>query len=536
MTKRRKYDIIVVTMYIVKNIKRVKDKIYTSTLLVEGYRENGKVRHRTKANLTSWPGELVEEFRLLLKGGKVTGLKNLRHSQGKSCGGIIVIHEICKRLGILKALGKSRQSRLSLLLIVGRILTRGSRLHLVSWSKDEAIEEVLGIKHFDEDDLYDTLDWLSKNQERIENSLFRHRNRKEVRDIFLYDVTSSYLEGDKNELAGYGYNRDKKKGKKQIVIGLLTDKEGYPVSVEVFKGNTQDPKTVLNQLKKLRNRFGVKRVIFVGDRGMIKTPQIQDINEFKWNFITAITKSQIKTLIEKGVIQMDLFDEELAEARDEDYRYILRRNPTRAREMALSRISKLRDIIRKIKERNTYLLEHKRARGEVALRDMREEIEKKKLVGIIEVNLEDNWLKFLVKKGPLKEISRLDGCYVIKTDVPDLDKEIIHSRYKDLTKVEHAFRTIKTTLEEVRPIYVRKEKRTRGHVFVCMLAYMVVKYMWDNLKDSGFTEAFIFDTLDKIEYAVYKIRDETLNILPDELLSHQRLIIDNLGLKLPYQL
>lgn len=195
-------------MYVVKNTKRIKNKVYTSTLLVEGYRKEGKVRHRTISNLSSWPEELVEEFKLLLKGGSITRLKDLRLKQGKSCGGLIVLYEICKRLGVLEALGRSSKGRLALLLIIGRILTQGSRLHLVSWSKDEAVEEVLGIKHFDEDSLYETLDWLSKNQGKIEDRLFQYRNKGELSDIFLYDVTSSYLEGKKNELGAYGYNRE----------------------------------------------------------------------------------------------------------------------------------------------------------------------------------------------------------------------------------------------------------------------------------------------------------------------------------------
>jgi len=303
----------------------VGSKVYTSTLLVEGYREGRKVKHRTISNLSSWPKELVEEFELLLKGGKVTKLENLRYGQGKSYGALIAIHEICKRLGILKAVGESRKARLAILMIMGRILTQGSRLHIVrGWSKDEAIEEVLGIKYFDEDDLYEALDWLSENQEGIEDKLFKSRNRGEISDIFLYDLTSSYLEGTKNELADFGHNRDGKRGKKQIEIGLMIDKEGNPVSIEVFRGNTQDPQTVVSQLKKLKSRFGVKRVIFVGDRGMIKRTQIEDINEFKWNFITSITKPQMRKLVNDGVIQMGLFDDKLVEIEHEGIRYIIR--------------------------------------------------------------------------------------------------------------------------------------------------------------------------------------------------------------------
>ena len=349
-------------------------------------------------------------------------------------------------------------------------------------------------------------------------------------------MTSSYLEGEKNELAAYGYPRDKVKGKKQIVIGLMMDKDGYPISVEVFKGNTQDPKTVLNQLKKLKYRFGVKRVIFVGDRGMIKSEEIKEISEFKWHFITAITKPQVKTLIKEGVIQIGLFDEELAEARDEEYRYIFRRNPDRAKEIALNRASKLEYIEKKISWKNGYLLEHRRASVEVALRDVKRVIEKLKLTEIVDVEIEGRQLKLSVDEERLEEVSRLDGCYVIKTDVFDLDKEIIHDRYRDLSKVEEAFRQMKRALEEIRPIYVRKEKRTRGHVFVCMLAYMVVKYMWDELKGLGFTERFIFNTLEKIEYAVYKIKDKEVKMVPYKLLSHQQQILNKLGIKLPHRL
>lgn len=524
-------------MYIQINTKRVGNKAYHSTLLLESKREGKKVKKRTIANLSSWNKELVEEFRLLLNGGKVTKLENLRHGQGKSCGALITIYEICKRLGILKAVGKSRKAQLTILLIMGRILTQGSRLHIVrSWAKDEAIEEVLNIKHFDEDDFYKTLDWLAENQEGIEDKIFKYRNRGEISDIFLYDVTSSYLEGTDNELAEFGHNRDGKRGKKQIVIGLMTDKEGYPVSVEVFKGNTQDPKTVFSQLRKLKARFGVKKVIFVGDRGMIKKAQIEGINEFKWNFITAITKPQIRKLVNAGVIQMGLFDDKLVEIEHEGFRYIIRRNPERAREIRANRESRQKYIIKYVNKKNLYLHEHKKAKVEVAVKNINKEIRKRKLVGIIEIKAKERHLGFCINKGALDEAGKFDGCYVIKTDVLNLGKETIHERYKDLSQVEQAFRTMKTTLEEIRPIFVRKESRTRGHVFICMLAYMVTKYSWDNLKRLGFTQDFIFETLDRIQFISYKFQDRVIKVLPNELLEHQRLIIDKLRIKLPQKL
>lgn len=529
-------------MFIHRNTKRVKTKKgwkeYHSILLLESYREGKQVKHRTISNLSSWPEGLVNEFELLLKGGKVVELNDLRHGQGKSCGALIVIYEICKRLGILNAIGGTRKGILVIIMIMGRILAQGSRLHISNlWSKDEAIEEVLKIKHFDEDDLYEALDWLSDNQEKIEDKIFRHRNKNwKISDIFLYDVTSSYLEGEQNELAGWGYNRDKKKGKKQIVIGLMTDKEGYPVTIEVFKGNTQDTETVISQLKKLKTRFGVKRVVFVGDRGMIKKSQIEKINGFKWNFITAITKPQIRRLVKAGVIQMGLFDDKLAEVEHEGIRYIIRRNPERAREMEENRKSRLEYVIKKINKKNGYLNKHKKASEDVALKDINKEINKRKLNKIIEVKIKGRQLEFFINEEAMGEVSKFDGCYVIKTDVLDLNKEDIHSRYKDLTQVERAFRTMKTALEEIRPIYVRKEKRTRGHVFICMLAYMVIKYTWDRLKHTGFTQDFIFQTLDRIQYTSYKFQDKVIKVLPKDLLQHQKLIIDTLEINLPQQL
>lgn len=524
-------------MYVTRNKKVVGSKVYTSTLLVEGYREGKKVKHRTISNLSSWPKELVEEFELLLRGGKVTKLEDLRYGQGKSCGALIAIYEVCKRLGILRAMGKSKKAQLAILMIMGRILTQGSRFHLVrSWSKDEAIEEVLKIKYFDEDNLYGALSWLSENQTQIENKLFKYRNKGGVSDIFLYDVTSSYLEGMKNELAEFGYNRDGKRGKKQIVIGLMTDKNGYPVSIEVFKGNTQDPQTVLSQLRKLKSRFGIRRVVFVGDRGMIKRAQIEDINEFKWNFITAITKSQMRKLVKIGVIQMGLFEEELAEVEHEGFRYIIRRNPERAKEVAANRESRQKYIINYVDKKNLYLQEHKKASVEIALRDTNKEVEKRKLTGIIEVKIESRQLVFSINKESLGEAERFDGCYVIKTDVSGLDKETIHKRYKDLSQVERAFRTIKTTFEEIRPIFVRKELETRGHVFICMLAYMVIKYTWDKLNHLGFTQGFIFQSLDRIQYVSYKFQNRIIKVLPNELLEHQRLILDELQINLPQRL
>lgn len=528
----------VATMYIQKNKKKVNNKIYHSVLLRHNYREKGKVKHKTISNLSSWSKELVDQFELLLKGGKVTKLENLKHKQGKAYGAIKVILEISKRLGIVKALGKTKQAALCLLMIMGRILTNGSRLYLCNWVLDEAIEEVLKISKFDEDDLYAALDWLCEKQEKIEKKLFKQLKSDKTEELFLYDVTSTYLEGKKNELSDWGYNRDGKKGKKQIVIGLLTDKKGTPASVEVFKGNTQDPQTVLPQLKKIAANFGIKKVVFVGDRGMIKSEQIKNINEKKWQYITAITKPQIERLIKENILQLELFDEDLCDVEFDNIRYVLRMNPLRKKEMENTRKSKIEYINKKIIKKNRYLAEHPKASVECGIKEITKIINKLKLSKIMELKSSERKISYHINKEELAEQSRLDGCYVIKTNVPSsqLEKEIIHNRYKDLAKVEKAFRMIKTGLLEIRPLFLRKESRTRGHVFICMLSYMITKYIWDRLKDLNLQQEFIFQTLDRIHYIIYTFENEEIKVLPSEYSEEQNKILTKLNIKLPNKL
>ena len=205
--------------------------------------------------------------------------------------------------------------------------------------------DFLRLGKFSENDLYKNLDWIAGHQHEIENTLYKRRHGSKPCRLFLYDVTSSYFEGVENELANYGYNRDKKRGKMQIVIGLLCDEEGVPLAVEVFEGNTGDVQTFHSQIRKVADRFHVKQVVFVGDRGMIKSAQQQELTEEGFGFITALTKPQIETLIHRGDIQLELFDEDVSEvALDNGKRYILRRNPVRAEEIAASRTSKLQSL------------------------------------------------------------------------------------------------------------------------------------------------------------------------------------------------
>ena len=338
-------------MHIVRNKSTFKNskKIYESILLRESYRENGKVKKRTIANLSHCSSGEIKAIELALKHkGDLSVLGSLKDGvklqQGASVGAVWTLYHVAKELGIEKVLGSQFQGKLALWQVIARVIDQGSRLSAVRLAQSHAACDVLEIQRgFDENNLYDNLKWLSENQTTIEDKLFKQKYRGKPPELFLYDVTSSYLEGQYNYFGAYGYNRDGKKGKMQIVIGMLCDETGDPLSTEVFFGNTQDTATFASQLEKTSERFGCKRVTFVGDRGMIKSTQIKLIPE-ECNYITAITKPQINKLIKKDVIQMSLFDQDICEIETDGVRYILRRNLVRVEEIAESKQSHLVSI------------------------------------------------------------------------------------------------------------------------------------------------------------------------------------------------
>lgn len=457
-------------------------KTYLSILLRQSYRENGKVCKRTIANLTHYPAEDVQAIELALKYkgdlGILGSLKEIQITEGLSVGAVWTVYQVAKRLGVEKALGTDFAGKLAMWQVIARVIEQGSRLSAVRLAQTHAACDVLGIRRgFDENDLYENLTWLCHDQEQIERRLFTARRGDGKPELFLYDVTSSYLEGLHNELAAYGYNRDKKQGKLQIVIGLLCDESGEPVSTEVFEGNTTDPKTFGAQVKKAAERFGCERVTFVGDRGMIKSGQIDTLAEVGFHYITAITKAQITRLIKDGVLQLELFDETVCEVQNEGVRYVLRRNPRRVEEIAATRQGKRRSVQTLVERQTAYLGDHPRARIATAEKKVRQKISQLRIDSWLGVQVEKGNLRLVVNDAELAEVSRLDGCYVIKTDLPQeaADTETVHGRYKDLAMVEWAFRTSKTGHLKVRPVYVRKEENTRGHVLIVMLAYLVTR-------------------------------------------------------------
>jgi transposase len=467
-------------------------RVYTCILLRESFREGGKVKHRTIANLTNRPDDEIAALRFALKHkGKLPDetlmldLEKTEYEQGLSVGAIIALSEVAERLGITKSLGYSREAKLALWQVVARIIRQGSRLGAVRLAETHAACDILDLDGFTEDDLYLNLDWLASRQAEIENRLFTLKQSNCPCHLFLYDVTSSYLEGEYNDYGEFGYNRDKKKGKKQIVIGMLTDHEGDPVSVQVFRGNTADNTTVLEQIQKIIIRFGVKRSIFVGDRGMLKGPQLKEIGD-QADHITALTAPQIRTLIKKNIFTLNMFQDKTHTINHGELRYILRRNPVRQREIAENREEKLHSIEVLVNAKNAYLEKSKRSREKIACKVVNTKIKQLVLDKWLKAHSDGRRLVLEIDPDALAEVSQLDGCYVIKTNVKEsaeASSKIIHDRYKDLALVEWAFRTGKTDFLELRPHYVRKATRTEGHVFVVMLAYKIIRNLAQSWKD-----------------------------------------------------
>ncbi len=454
-------------------------------LLREKYREDGKQKVRTLANLSHLSPDRILAIERALRGEfdeiAATGPGDSGTEQGPGFGGIYALFETAKRVGVVEALGTDRKGKLALLMVIAHVAGGMSRRAAVQWARTQAVHEVFGLGapedgvDFDENTLCEVLDELSDRRIEIESKLFKSRGKSCGR-LFLYDVTSPYLEGDCNERAARGYDRDGKKGKNQIVIGLLTDEDGDPIAVDVFKDNTSDPKTVVDQVRLLSDRFGGRDVVFVGERGMLKRIPCESINEASYRYITAAAEPEAESLIRWDALQLSFVNEELGEVESEGIRYIFRGNPIREEEMEASggtdRLEGARSVASAL---SAALAESPRKRADVALRKVTEKIEKLSADGFAAGRLEGrSGVSVEVDEEALERILRLDEVYVMKTDTPayELDKEKVHAAYKNLYGFERDFRRMKTDLQ-VRPVYVRKENRTRGHALTVMLALIL---------------------------------------------------------------
>ena len=463
-----------------------------AVLLRESYRDGDKVKSRTIANLTHWPASKVEALRHVLKGGtNLTAPEPVQIERSLPHGHVAAVLGMARKLGLHRLLPSKprRLADLALAMIVARVIEPAAKLATARQLSEEtaahSLGTVLGLGAVDEDELYAALDWLGQAQPKIEAALARRHLNNGC--LVLYDLTSSYLEGRHCELAQYGYSRDGQRDKLQIVFGLLCAADGAPVAVEVFEGNTGDPTTLATQVEKLRQRFSLRRIVLVGDRGMITDARIEaDLKPAGLDWITALRAPDIQALaVQGGPLQPSLFyTRDMAEITAPGYpgeRLVVCRNPAVAAERARKREDLLcateTDLarIQAAVARETKPL---RGRDKIGLR-IGKVLGRRKMAKHFQLSIEDAAFRFVRDQVSIDREAALDGFYVLRTNVAktELDSTATVLAYKSLAQVERAFRTIKTTALEVRPIHHRLAERVRAHVFLCMLAYYVMFHM-----------------------------------------------------------
>jgi hypothetical protein len=472
-------------------------------LLRESYRRDDKVKSRTLSNLSHWPLAKIEALRAVLRGDAVVPIDQAFHVvRSLPHGHVMAALGTARQLGLDRIIAprRSRARDAVMAMVVARVIDPRSKLATARGLKDETVFSSLGrmlaLDGCDEEELYGAMDWLRDRQEAIEAKLARRHLGEGT--LVLYDVSSSYYEGRCCALVDFGHNRDGKKGKAQIVWGLMCSKEGCPVAVQVFEGNTSDPRTLKSQVDKIRDRFGLERIVLVGDRGMITQARIREDLEPAGitDWITALRAPAIRKLVEAGAIQRSLFDQEdLAEIVHEDYpgqRLVVCRNPllaeerTRKREELLEATERELDQVVAATHRTRRPL---RGKGRIGLR-VGQVLNHHKMGKHFVLEITEDSFTYRRDEAGIRQEQELDGLYVVRTTVPshEMDREQVVRSYKALSVAEQAFRSMKTVDLKVRPIHHRLPDRVRAHVLLCMLAYYVEWHMRQALAPMLFDE------------------------------------------------
>jgi transposase len=471
-------------IHVVTNRRQGKGREYVTHLLRRSYRDRGKVRNETVGNISHLPEELVELVRAGLRGEPVGVLSQaFEIERSLPAGHVIAALGMARRLELARLLDRqpSHERDLVMAMICQRAIAPASKLATVRAFGQSTLADELGVADADEDDLYEAMDWLLVRQQRIEDRLAR-RHLKDG-ELVLYDVSSSYFEGRSCELARLGYSRDHKRGTPQIIYGLLCDKPGRPVAIEVFSGELHDDKTLPSQVAKLRTRFGLDRVVVVSDRGMVTKANLELLREQGTGWITALKAPQIKKLVKDGALQLSLFDEHnLAEITAEDYpgeRLVVCRNPLVAADRA-----RKREELLEATERGLQEISERVKRGTLTGADQiglqaGPALRRYRVKKHFEVKITDTTFTYERNSEQITAEAALDGIYVLRTSVTDnklSSGEVVRS-YKELKHVERAFRTFKGPQLQIRPIHHRLAERVRAHVLLCMLAYYLTWHL-----------------------------------------------------------
>jgi hypothetical protein len=478
--------------------RHYKGKEYESTLLRRSYRQGGKVRNETVGNLSHLPPHVIDAIRAMLAGKALVDLdQELEIERSLPHGHVAAVLGVLRALDVERLIGRGRcrERDLVVAMIVQRVIGPGSKLSATRRFGVSTLAQELDLGEVKEAELLSAMDWLLERQERIEKTLaHRHLSRD---GFVLYDLSSSYVEGRCCPLAKLGYSRDGRKGTQQVNYGLICSPEGRPVAVHAFDGSTADSKTLPDAVASVTERFAIKDVVLVGDRGMITQAHAQTLKENGVGFISALKSAQIRTLVNAGDIQLGLFDESnLAEISSEKFdgeRLIVCRNPAVAAERARKRqelLAATEAELQKVKAmvdgpRGSLRKAHA---GEIGTRAGKT-VNKYKVAKHFELHIKDGSFSFARKQQQIEEEAALDGLYVIRTTCPagQLTAQAAVRAYKQLKMAERAFRTMKDTLE-IRPIHHHLESRVRAHIFLCMLAYYVTFELAGRLTPMLFTD------------------------------------------------
>jgi len=483
-------------VHVVTTTRHYKDRVYHTHLLRHSYRENGRVKNETVGNLSHLPEPVVELIRQALKGESLAPvnsvfeiLSSTPHGHAKAVLG--AMHRL--DFATLISTRSSRERDLIVAMVAARVLEPYSKLATTRAWRSTTLAEDCGVGDASEDDLYEAMDWLLDRQELIEKKLAaRHVDEQ---SLVLYDLSSSYFEGVSCPLAALGHNRDGKKGKLQVNYGLLTDSRGCPVSVSVYPGNTGDAKTLMAAVRKVRDEFGIRNLVMVGDRGMVSQKQIDQIRQLEdIDWITALKTGEIRKLFEKEAIQMGLFDErnlfELTDAEFPGERLVACRNPLMAKRRAHTRQSLIAATTREFDKVKGMVTRGKlKSAAEIGVRVGRV-VNKYNVAKHFELEIREGSFTFHLLSDKVAAEAALDGLYVIRTSLaPErLNTADTVRSYKLLGNVERAFRSFKTVDLKVRPIFHHLEKRVRAHIFLCMLAYYVQWHMQEAWRELLFSD------------------------------------------------
>lgn len=484
------------TAHVVTTTRKYKDQVYCTHLLRRSYREDGKVKNETLGNLSHLPDSVIDLIRRSLAGETfVPAGETFEISSSRAHGHVQAVALAMQRLGFASLLASKpcRERELICAMVASRIVCPATKLATTRLWHTSTLAQEFGVSDACEDDLYAAMDWLLAGQDRIQKKLAARHLKEDA--LVLYDLSSSYFEGSCCPLAKLGYSRDGKRGTLQVNYGLLTDERGCPVAISVHEGNTSDSTTFMPQVTRLREEFGIKRMVMVGDRGMISQKAIDEMStDAGVAWITALRSSAIRTLVQQGHVQMGLFDERnLLEISSPDFpgeRLVACRNP----ELAKMRVHTREDLLTATEE-NLHKIKVRVEAGKLMGQDkigvaVGKVVNQYKVAKHFELQITDDGFTFARKTDSIAAEAALDGLYIIRTSVKAqrMDAATCVRTYKSLAQVERAFRSIKTMDLKVRPIHHYLEGRVRAHIFLCMLAYYVEWHMRQAWRELMFTD------------------------------------------------